>query len=342
MNTHPSNHVFLGAAHDENARRTRVVIVITLTLMVAEIGGGWLFGSMALLADGWHMATDAGSLAIAAGAYAFARRHQDDPRFSFGTGKIGDLAAFASAVVLAVVALLLAVESIGRIFAPVEIRFGEALVVAVVGLVANLAGAFILLGGGGAHGHPHGHGHSHPHRPAEPAHGAGDRHDHASGEAPGPHDHAGTGLFARFRQAAGTGDNNLRAAYLHVLADAATSVTAIAGLAIGGLFGLVWIDPAIGLFGAAMIGLWSARLMKETGAILVDAVPDRGLLETVRRRLESAGGSVVDLHLWRLGPGHNALVAAVETDRPDAYRACCARIEDLPGLSHVTIEVRPR
>lgn len=332
MNAHPSNHVFLGAAHDENARRTRIVIAITLTLMVAEIGGGWMFGSMALLADGWHMATDAGSLAIAAGAYAFARRHQDDPRFSFGTGKIGDLAAFASAVVLAVVALLLAVESIGRIFAPVEVMFGEALVVAVLGLAANLAGAFILLDGGG-HGHPHFHDHHHDaaghrhHGHEPPAHGR---------DAPKP------GFLARFRQTAGSGDNNLRAAYLHVLADAATSVTAIAGLAIGGLFGLVWIDPAIGLFGAAMIGLWSLRLMKETGAILVDAVPDRGLLETVRRRLEAAGGSVVDLHLWRLGPGHNALVAAVETDRPDAYEACSARIGDLPGLSHVTIEVRPR
>jgi len=327
----PVNHVFLGAQHDENAKRTRIVMAITLTLMVAEIAGGWLFGSMALLADGWHMATDAGSLAIAAAAYAFARRHQEDPRFSFGTGKIGDLAAFASAVVLAVVALLLATESIGRIFSPVEVMFREALIVAAIGLVANLTGAFILLGGGDhGHGHSHGAGHAHHHH-----------HDHAGHDH---HDHAPEkrSLFARFRQPAGAGDNNLRAAYLHVLADAATSITAIAGLAIGGAFGIVWIDPAIGLFGAGMIGLWSFRLMKETGAILVDAVPDRSLLETVRRRLEAAGGRVTDLHLWRVGPGHNALVASVETDKDDAFEDCCERIEDLPGLSHVTIEVRKR
>jgi cation diffusion facilitator family transporter len=221
------DHAFLGHAHARNEGRTRLVILITLAMMVAEIAGGILYGSMALLADGLHMATHAGALAIAAGAYAYARRHQHDPRFTFGTGKVGDLAAFGSAVSLALVALFIGWESAERLAAPVSIDFREAIAIASLGLAVNLVSAVLLHGGGHDHDHDHGH-----------------RHDHH-------HDH------------------NLRAAYLHVLADALTSVLAIAGLLAGSLYRWVWMDPAVGLLGAIVIARWSrhrlARLARRAG-----------------------------------------------------------------------------
>ncbi|WGF88714.1 CDF family Co(II)/Ni(II) efflux transporter DmeF [Marinivivus vitaminiproducens] len=300
------DHVFLGEDHRRNERRTLIVVAITAAMMVAEIVAGTLFGSMALLADGWHMATHAGTLAISVIAYRYARHKADDPRFTFGTGKIGDLAGYTSAVMLGLVALLIAWESFGRMIDPVPIRFTDAAAVAVLGLAVNLACAWILRD---EHDHHHGHGHDH-------------HHDHASGH----HHHAR--------------DNNLRAAYLHVLADALTSVAAILGLLAGAFFGWVWMDPLVGVLGAIVIARWSYGLMRDAGAVLTDRLPDRGLAASIRERLEAGSGDrVYDLHLWRVGPGHAAAVIGIVSDRPQAPEHYKEKLAALPGLSHVTVEV---
>jgi cation diffusion facilitator family transporter len=306
-------HVFLGDDHVRNERRTRWVIGLTAAMMAAEIAAGAIFGSMALTADGWHMATHAAALSITALAYGYARRHAHDPRFAFGTGKLGDLAGFASAIVLALVALLIGWESVTRLSAPVPIRFDEAIAVAAIGLVVNLASAW-LLHGGGAHVHNH------------DRHGA---HHHG-------HDH--DGHHGRHRHAAP--DHNLRSAYLHVLADALTSVLAIVGLLAGRFFGWDWMDPLMGLVGAAVIARWSWGLLRDSGMVLLDAVPDRHLAEAMRERLEIDGDRVTDLHLWRVGPGHNAAVVALVSDRPAAPDHYKARLAGLPHLSHVTVELQ--
>ncbi|WP_375453859.1 CDF family Co(II)/Ni(II) efflux transporter DmeF [uncultured Methylobacterium sp.] len=310
-------HDFLGADHARNEGRTWLVVGVTLATMVAEIVGGTVFGSMALTADGWHMSTHAAALGIAALAYRFARRHADDARFAFGTAKLGDLAGFASALILAVVALAIGAESVRRLADPQAVAFGEALPIAVLGLLVNLASAW-LLGGHDHHGHDH-HGHDH--------HGHDDRdHGHHG------HDH---------RRHARGHDTNLRAAYVHVLADALTSVLAIAALLAGRVYGIAWLDPAMGLVGAVVIVSWSWTLVRTAGAALLDVVPDRGLSAAVRARLETDGDRVADLHLWRLGPGHSGLIVSLVTDRPQPPAAYKARIGGLPGLSHVTVEVNP-
>jgi cation diffusion facilitator family transporter len=296
------NHVFLGPRHDENERRTWAVVALTAATMVAEIVGGTVFGSMALVADGWHMATHAGALAMAALAYRFARRHAEDERFGFGTGKFGDLAGYSSAIVLAVIALLVGYESFARLLNPVSIGFDQAIAIAAVGLGVNLASAWLLREGPahGHHGEGHGHGHVH--------------HQHH-------HDH------------------NLRAAYAHVLADALTSVLAIAALLAGRLFGWVWMDPVMGLVGSVIIAHWSVGLLRSSGAVLLDAVPCERLAAQLRGRLEQGADRVADLHLWRLGPGHLGVVAAIVSDTPQSPDTYKARLAGIAGLSHVTIEV---
>ncbi|WP_439497909.1 CDF family Co(II)/Ni(II) efflux transporter DmeF [Bosea sp. (in: a-proteobacteria)] len=319
------DHVFLGAAHAENERRTWIVIALTATMMVAEIVAGTIFGSMALVADGWHMSTHAAALAIAAFAYRFARRHARDPRFSFGTGKLGDLAAFASALVLALVALFIGWESVMRLVQPVPIVFGQAIAVAVLGLAVNLASAWLLR-----EGHDHAHGQSHAHGHAPHAQGHDDHHHHHDDAGHGHHHHAQAGR-----------DNNLRAAYLHVLADAFTSVLAIVALVGGSLYGWIWLDPMMGIVGALVIAHWSFGLLRASGAVLLDTVPDRSLAEGIAARLAADGVEVADLHLWQVGPGHcSAIVSVVATDPkpPAAYKAL---LSGLPMLSHVTVEVNP-
>src|SRR5437763_896786 len=245
------DHVFLGAAHDRNERRTWAVVWLTAVMMVVEIAGGMIFGSMALLADGWHMSTHAGALAIAAFAYRYARNHARDARFTFGTGKLGDLAGFTSAIVLAMISLAIGYESVLRLFQPVTIHYGEATAIAAVGLGVNLLSAW-LLGSEQHHGQRHDHDHDHD--------GHHDRHHH--------HDH------------------NLRAAYWHVLADALTSVLAIAGLLAAWIYGWTWLDPAIGIVGALVIAHWSWGLIRDAGAVLLDATPNRALAGAIHGRLE--------------------------------------------------------
>ena len=291
------DHVFLGTAHDRNERRTWLVVGLTAAMMVVEVTGGLVFGSMALLADGWHMATHAGALAIAAFAYRFARRHAHDPRFAFGTGKLGDLAGFASAMVLGVIALAIGYESVVRLWQPVPIHYAEATAIAAVGLLVNLLSAWLL----GA-GHPHDHDHDHVH--------------HA-------HDH----------------DHNLRAAFWHVMADALTSVLAIVGLLAAWSYGWRWADPLIGLVGGLVIAHWALRLMRDAGAVLLDALPDRQLNEAIHRRLETGGDRIADLHVWRVGPGHHAAIVSLVSDQPLPVETYKARLADVGRLSHLTVEV---
>jgi len=308
------DHVFLGAGHDRNERRTWLVVGLTAAMMVAEIAGGTMFGSMALLADGWHMSTHAGALAIAAFAYRYARSHARDPRFAFGTGKLGDLAGFTSAIVLAMVSLGIGYESVMRLFQPVSIHYGEATAIAVVGLAVNLASAW-LLGGE----HHHGHDHAHDDRDHDHDHDH-DHHDHG-------HDH-----HAHH-------DHNLRAAYWHVLADALTSVLAITGLLAAWIYGWTWLDPAIGIVGAVVIAHWSWGLIRDAGAVLLDAAPDRALGETIRQRLEVGHDRIADLHVWRLGPGHHGAIVSLVADEPEPVEHYKALLADVPQLSHLTIEV---
>jgi cation diffusion facilitator family transporter len=398
------NHIFLGEGHEQNERRTWMVIVLCSFMMVAEIIGGLLFGSIALVADGLHMSTHASALLLTALAYSYARRHANDSRFTFGTGKLGGLAGFSSAIVLAMIALLIGYEALTRFIWPVPISFNEAIPIAVLGLAVNVA-SVLLLGGGGHHrGHSHSHG------------GNGD-HDHASahslqtdadsllleifengvpprfrlssaGQAlsasdvtietvrPGgerqvfamvardgylesndeiPEPHAFTARvsihsngdvhavdFVEHEHAHGAAhrDNNMRAAIVHVLADAAVSVLVIVGLLLGSFLGWSWMDPVVGLVGAIVIAAWAFSLVHDTGAVLLDMTPDQTMAQRMGDVIETDGDRLTDLHLWRLGPGHLGAIVSVATPRqrgPDYYRSLLGRFR---SLSHVTIQVQ--
>lgn len=430
------NHVFLGAGHEKNERKTWGVIVLCTAMMLAEIIGGNLFGSLALVADGLHMSTHAGAMLIAALAYTYARRHANDPRFVFGTGKLGDLAGFTSAIILAMIALLIGYEAVVRLMAPVPIRFTEAIPIAVLGLVVNIVSAW-LLSGDEHHGHSHGHAHGHSHgehhgehhadtdtetnhtahahddevqhiqtpsgqlalsifehgvppvfrlhalagallppatttlttvrrdggteefqlfamggflqstRPIPEPHNFAvqmrlpssqhtvqfTEHDHGGHAAHQGHDgHDDHGVDAR--------DHNMRAAYMHIIADAAVSVLAIVGLLLAKSFGWLWMDPLAGIVGALVIANWSYGLIRDTGAILTDMSPGNTLPAKVRETVEAAGDRLLDLHVWRLGPGHCGAVVSVATGsagRDAGYYH--ALLGPLKGLSHITVEV---
>ncbi len=293
--SHYFDHIYLTAGHDQNARRTIWVLWLTAATMVVEIVFGWITGSMALLADGFHMATHAGAMAVAAAAYSYARRHARNPRYTFGTGKVGDLSGFASALILAFTALFIAVESAMRLFQPVTVAFGEAAFVAVLGLIINLISALML-------GHDHSHDHAHDHG-----------HDHK-------HSHA---------------DNNLRAAYVHVLTDALTSILAIAALLAGRYMGWWWMDPAVGLLGSAVIAQWAWGLMKDTSTILLDTA-EPGLMARIKALAEAEGATIRDLHVWRLGPhAHAAIISLAPGADAAAVRQA---VNALPRMEHVTVE----
>jgi cation diffusion facilitator family transporter len=308
-------HAFLGDKHDENARRTWFVVALTLVMMVGEIMAGSLFGSMALLADGWHMGTHAAALGIAAFAYRFARQHIGNAHFTFGTGKFGDLAAFSSALILGIIAIQIAYESVLRLMSPVPIVYGEAIAVAVLGLCVNLASAWLLRDSHDHdHGHAHGHAHAHEHDDDDHDH---DHHHH------GHHHH----------------DNNLRAAYIHVMADAATSVLAIGALLVAMYSGWVWADPAVGLIGSVVIASWAIGLIRAAGAVLLDVRADEKLEKVIRARLEAGDDRVTDLHLWQVGPGHFAVLVSLVSDKPKQPAVYKKRLAGLRGLSHITVEV---
>jgi cation diffusion facilitator family transporter len=292
-------HVFLGAGHARNERRIRLVVALTLVMMIGEIVAGTMFGSMALLADGWHMATHAGALTVSAAAYAFARRRARDKRYVFGTGKVGDLAAFTSAVILAGVACLIGFEGFRRLLNPGGIRFDEAILVALLGLVVNLVSAFLLDQQHGEHDHQH--------------------------DEPAGHGHV---------------DHNLRSAYVHVLADALTSVFAIAALCAGKYLGWGWTDSVCGIVGAAVILRWSFGLLRDTGAVLLDVEPDPRLSLAIRERIESVGDDeIADLHVWRIGPGNYAAILSIVSHEPQTPAHYKERLRSIEHLAHVTVEV---
>jgi cation diffusion facilitator family transporter len=397
------DHVFLGKDHDRAERRTWAVIILCSIMMIAEIIGGVLFGSLALIADGLHMSTHAGALLLAALAYTYARKYANDRSFSFGTGKFGDLAGYSSAIVLAMIALLIGYEAVSRLLNPVQIGFNEAIPIAVLGLAVNVASAW-LLSGGHHHGHSHGHDHDHGEEPRRielarrvleievfednvpprfrvSADGAAlpaaadvtietvrpdggrqlfsfeDRGGYLESrdEIPEPHaflarvrltqegrQHEGELGFEEHDHGDGVHhrDNNMRAAVIHVLADAAVSVLVIAGLLLARAFGWLWMDPLAGFIGALVIANWSVGLLRDTGAILLDRTPDPRMAERVRTVIESEGDQITDLHLWRLGPGHlGAIVSVATTTAREAahYRQRLAKFAD---LSHVTVEVQ--
>lgn len=284
------------------------MIALTASMMLVEIVAGTLYGSMALVADGWHMSTHAGAMLIAVLAYRFARRHAGNPRFTFGTGKLGDLAGFASAIVLALIALLIGWESLVRLTQPIPIDFNQAIAVAVVGLGVNLVCAWLLKDD---HAHHHHHGHEHHH--------SNDEH-HAPGKGR---------------------DNNLRAAYLHVLADALTSVLAILALLLGRSYGWSWADPAMGVVGALVIARWSWGLIRDSGSVLLDAAAEgQDVRQEIREAMAPTGSQVTDLHVWQVGPGHFAAIVSLmarEPREPAHYKALLAHIHE---LSHVTVEVQ--
>jgi len=408
MSTASHNHVFLGEGHDKNERRTWAVIVLCAVMMVAEIVGGLLFGSIALVADGLHMSTHASALLLAALAYRYARRHAEDPRFSFGTGKLGDLAGFSSAIVLAMIAILIGYEAVSRLFAPVPISFNEAIPIAVLGLIVNIA-SVLLLSGGQDHGHAHGHSHGDAHADAahdhdeardlqtsvgrvtveifedgvpprfrltpaakplsaddvtiETVRGDGTRqvfamterygYLEAIGEIPEPHAFTARVLlnrggevytveFTEHEHAHGTAhrDNNMRAAIIHVLADAVVSVLVIVGLLLGRTFGWLFMDPVAGICGALVIAAWSYGLVRDTGAILLDMNPDRSMADRVRATIERDGDRLEDLHLWRLGPGHLGAILSVVTTKPRDAGHYRRLLHHFRNLSHVTVEVQ--
>lgn len=289
------DHVFLGAGHSRAETRARLAAILTALFMVVEIACGIAYGSMALLADGVHMATHVGALGLAAGAYWLARRHAANTRFTFGSGKFGDLAAFTSAIVLGLTALAVAGESVMRLITPGDVRYGDALLIAIIGLVINLVTALILKDS--HHGYDHGSGHGH--------------------------------------------DNNMRAAYMHVLADAVTSVLAIVALAAGYYFGLAILDPITGLVGAGVIAVWSYGLIRDSAMVLLDAESDPEESQEIRKTLEGElGARVADLHLWRLGPGHHGLIVSLISPgvtNAEDIKAVLRRRH--PDLSHVTVEV---
>ena len=330
-------HVFLGAQHAHNERKTWFVVALTVTMMIAEIGAGSIFGSMALLADGWHMATHAAALGIAGLAYLLARQYSGHARFAFGTGKFGELAAFSSALILLMIAVQIAYESVLRLFAPVPIAYGQAIAVAALGLGVNLASAWLLRG---SHDHHHGHVHGSAHHHDEEADDDDDHDDDDGEDDHDHHDHDHHHAHDGHHGHHGHGhDNNLRAAYIHVLADAATSVLASVALVIAAFSGWRWTDPLVGLVGSVVIASWASGLLRDAGAVLLDVSADKDLEGLIRARLENDGDRVTDLHLWQVGPGHRAAVISLISEAPRQPAIYKERLRDLTGLSHVTVEV---
>jgi cation diffusion facilitator family transporter len=319
-------HAF-DAGNRKAERRTWIVVAITAVTMVAEIVAGWLTGSMALLADGWHMATHVVALSIAGAAYYLARRWSRDERFAFGTWKIEVLGAYSSALLLGSVALAMVWESGDRLLHPGPINYVPALIVAIVGLVVNLASALVLEGG---HGHDHdhergAHDHDHDH---EHGHGEDDDHDH------GHHDHHAAAPGHREH------DLNLRSAYVHVVTDAFTSVLAIAALAAGLWLGWAWLDPLMGIVGAGVIGWWVKGLVNDSSRVLLDREMDAPVVAEIRRAVQSDGDAeIADLHVWRVGRASYAAVITVVAERPLEPEAYRARVRGIRSLAHVSVEV---
>jgi cation diffusion facilitator family transporter len=337
ITTWQHSHDFSTGAEQIAEQRTRWVVYLTLTTMIVELAAGWLTGSMALLADGWHMGSHAAALGLSVLAYGFARRHARDPRFCFGTGKVSPLAGYSSALLLGAGALWLFWESVSRLLHPVQIQYGEAIAVALLGLGVNLLSAWLL---GGAHAQHHGH--------DRPAHDQGGQyghehdndndndndndheheHDHRDG-----HGHAGSGHAHK--------DHNLRAAYVHVIADALTSLLAIGALTAGLIVGWRFLDPLMGIAGGLLIGRWSWSLARDSALTLLDA-EDHGPIEAAIRRTMARQDDVdvSDLHVWRIGAASHACILSLVTHEPRPVEFYKGLLEHIPGIGHLTVEVQ--
>jgi cation diffusion facilitator family transporter len=333
MSRPPTQHDLAAHAHHEDhdpfnragERRTLFVVVLAFAMMIGEVTVGWLTGSKALTADGWHMGTHVGALGLTLVAYWYARRHAGNDAFSFGTGKVYALAGFTSGVVLVIVALWLGVESTEALVEGKRADYGEALPIAVLGLVVNGLSALVL---GTGHHYGHGHSHSHAHD-----HGHGHGHDHAHG-----HDHPEPN--GNSKPKAGTIDWNMRAAYIHILADALTSMLAIVALSLGYWAGVWWLDPMVGIVGGIVISWWAVSLCRQSSRQLLDVVSSPAHEERVRAKLEALDDvRVADLHVWELGPGRRSCIVALVTSAPrdvEYYRK--AVLAALP-VAHLTIEI---
>lgn len=294
------------AEHNSSGERnTAIVLLLTVVTMFAEIIAGTIYGSMALLADGWHMGTHAAAFLITLFAYRYARKHANSPSFSYGTGKVSVLGGFTSAVALGLVALVMLIESGVRLVNPQNIHFDQAIMVAVIGLVVNVVSVFLLKD---HHSHDHSHGHSHGHS---------HEHNHSHGHE----------------------DHNLKAAYFHVLADALTSLLAIGALLLGKYMGLNWLDPVMGIVGAVIISRWAWGLMHQTAPILLDASMKQKSLAEIKLLVESNGDSLVDLHVWKVSADHYAASLIVVSESDANCGDIKQRLADIKALSHVTVEV---
>jgi cation diffusion facilitator family transporter len=294
QHTHDYSH-----QSDKAEKSTLYVLILTAITMIVEIIAGTFYGSMALLADGWHMGTHVAAFMITVFAYRYARKHAENPAFAFGTGKVTVLGGFASAIALAVVALVMLIESIHRIIEPQAIHFNEAIAVACIGLLVNIISVFLLKDD---HHHDHDHSHAHEH---------GHHHDH-----------------------------NLKAAYMHVLADALTSLLAIIALLSGKLMGWTWMDPIMGIVGAIIITRWAIGLVKQSGPILLDASIEPDYVQKITKVIEDdSDNKIVDLHIWRVSENHYAAIISLVTHFPKDTKYYRDLLDEFSRLSHITIEV---
>jgi cation diffusion facilitator family transporter len=297
-----------GLDNKNSASKVKIVFWLTTVIMLLEIGAGTWSGSMALLADGWHMGTHSAAFLITIFAYSYAKKYANSQNFSFGTGKVNYLGGFASAVALAIVALMMAIESIQRLLEPQSIHFNEAILVAIIGLVVNIASVFVL------------HDDHHHHHGAHDAH-----HEHTSEEHSHSHGH----------------DHNMKAAYFHVLADTLTSLLAIVALLAGKYFGLIWMDATMGIVGAAVIGKWSYGLIKESSEVLLDKSIGNQSFEEIANTINNKyQGTIEDLHVWQVGPSHRAAIIAVASNQhvePEQYKKILQHY--IPQLSHISVEI---
>lgn len=317
--------------NNEGEKNTRYVLYLTIITMLAEIIAGTLYGSMALLADGWHMGTHAAAFMITLFAYSYARKHANDPAFAFGTGKVSVLGGYTSAIALGLVAIVMMIESGMRLFNPEQIHFNEAIFVAVLGLSVNVLSAFLLKD---HHSHDHGHPHTH-HNHSEHSHEQ-DHDDHSACDHSHGHDEHGH----ESKQSHGGHDHNLRAAYFHVLADALTSVLAIAALLFGKYMGLTWLDPLMGIVGAIIISRWAWGLIQQTSPILLDGGVQASLQRKVKQAIEAVPDhQVADLHIWRVSADHHAIMVSIVSHSPKEASYFNALLASFPELSHITIEL---
>jgi len=312
--------------NNDGERNTRYVLYLTLITMIAEIASGTIYGSMALLADGWHMGTHAAAFMITLFAYRYAKKHANNPNFTFGTGKVSVLGGFTSAIALGLVALIMLVESAVRIFNPQQIQFNEAIMVALIGLTVNVISVFLLKD---HHSHDHGHGHGHSHHDHS-------HHDHSHHD----HSHHESHTSEQTDPSKGHHDHNLRAAYFHVLADALTSILAICALLLGKLYGLNWLDPVMGIVGSVIISRWAWNLLRQTAPILLDTSIEDKYKNMIVSEIESEEDhQIADLHIWRVSADHYAVALSLVSHKPKDADYFKSKLKKFDRLSHFTIEL---